>query len=152
MPNQQQIQPPKLRRLFLAAVCLVVLLAVYLFQRFDYFNLLFGSSAEGNNFGFIFNKSLRLLVNDAACLGLIWSLFHNRRYLSLATYLLLVEVLVILPLYFWIKLSLEGTSEISSPLLSQIHRLIVNPTLMILLIVSFFYQRFRNQRNTVYNK
>ncbi len=61
--------------------------------------------------------------------------------MKVAFLLFLVELFIILPLYFWIKLSTEGDSELSSPLLSQIHRLIINPTLMILLIVSFLYQK-----------
>jgi hypothetical protein len=56
-----------------------------------------------------------------------------------------VEVFLLLPAYFIVKLTLEGDSEISSPLLSQIHRLIVNPLLMFLLMVGFVYQRVRTK-------
>jgi exosortase F-associated protein len=74
---------------------------------------------------------------------LIYAWFKERKYLTLSFYLFLVEVGLLLPIYFIVKLSLEGDSEISSPLLSQIHRLIVNPLLMFLLMVGFIYQRVR---------
>jgi exosortase F-associated protein len=92
---------------------------------------------------FILNKTCRLVVNDLACFLLILALFQDRRYLKLAWWLFLFELLVLLPIYFAVKLTLEGDSEISSPLLSQVHRLIVNPMLMILLMAGFFYQRSR---------
>jgi len=52
------------------------------------------------------------------------------------------EFFILLPIYFIMKLSLEGDSEISSPLLSQLHRMIVNPLLMIILILGLVYQDF----------
>jgi hypothetical protein len=53
-----------------------------------------------------------------------------------------VELFVVLPIYFLLKLNLEGASEISSPLLSFIHRLIVNPMLMVLTGIALAYQKF----------
>ena len=76
-----------------------------------------------------------------ACFLLIYALFRHKSYLRVAFVVFLFEILILLPFYFSIKLYLEGDSEISSPLLSHLHRLIINPTLMILLIVGFFYQR-----------
>jgi exosortase F-associated protein len=77
---------------------------------------------------------------------IIWAVFQEQKYVKVAWYVFLIEVLVILPVYFAIKLSLEGDSEISSPLLSQIHRMIVNPMLMFLLMAGFFYQRMKTNR------
>lgn len=84
-----------------------------------------------------------MVFNDLACMILILVLFKERKYLVISFYLFLAELLVVLPLYFIIKLSVEGDSEISSPLFSQIHRIVVNPILMILLMFGFFYQRIR---------
>lgn len=124
---------------------LLVLMLVYVFQRVDFF------SAVGTAFGyegaafpytrFAFNRTIRMVLNDTACLVLISIWFRDRRYTRLAGYLFLIEVFLILPVYLWIKFSLEGDSEISSPILSQVHRLIVNPMLMLLLMVAFVYQR-----------
>ena len=112
---------------------------VYVFQRINIAGLLGDLSPNGI---FIINRTARLVVNDMACLLIISGLFKGKNYLKIAFWVFLVELLVILPLYFMVKLSLEGDSEISSPLLSQVHRLVVNPMLMLLLVAGFFYQRF----------
>jgi hypothetical protein len=85
---------------------------------------------------------LRLLANDLICFFMISSIFKEKSYRQIAFVVFMIELLVILPIYLFLKLSLEGTSEISSPLLSFIHRLIVNPTLMILTGIGLAYQKF----------
>ena len=118
---------------------MVVLGLVYLFQRINVAGL-FGDLSP--NLTFIINRTARLIVNDLACFLIILGLFREKSYLKIAFWVFLVELLVILPIYLVIKLNVEGDAEISSPLLSHIHRLIVNPMLMILLIAGFFYQKF----------
>lgn len=129
---------------------LLVLVLVFVFQRFNYAVALTSFLPEGlqitqPNTVFIVNKTIRLVLNDVACMVLIYAWFKERKYLTLSFYLFLVEVFLLLPVYFIVKLTLEGDSEISSPLLSQIHRLIVNPLLMFLLMVGFVYQRVRTK-------
>ncbi len=127
----------------------LMLVMVFVFQKVVYFHWiqgLFGISTSVWPYApFVVNKVLRFLMNDAICIFFIYILFKEKKYMRVAFFLFLIELLIILPLYFWIKLSLEGDSELSSPLLSQIHRLIINPTLMILLIVSFLYQKKRTE-------
>ena len=136
----------KWRSISLIAISLLTLAIVYVFQQWDYLNSfahLFGSKTTfGPTASFVFNKAVRLILNDALCLLLIYSLFREKKYLRIAFLVLCFEFLVMLPLYLIVKLNLEGPSEISSPLLSQIHRLIVNPMLMLILIVGFYYQKF----------
>ena len=134
----------KLYNISLIAISLLLLAIVYVFQRWDYLSAIAGvfGTDFGPTTGFIFNKTLRLIVNDALCFLLIYSLFREKKYLRIAFLVFCFELFVMLPLYLIVKLSLEGSSEISSPLLSQIHRLIVNPMLMLILIVAFYYQRF----------
>ena len=132
-------------RALLVILSLALLGSVYLFQRMNYLELLTGSGATPA-LDFIFNKTVRLIINDLGCIILIYALFQERKYLRVAFVLFCIELLILLPAYLTIKLSLEGTSEISSPLLSPIHRLIVNPMLMIMLIVAFYYQRYRERR------
>jgi exosortase F-associated protein len=141
----------KLRPRFCLRCCLfligtAILAAVYIFQGINPSAILrdFHPNAV-----FIVNRIIRLILNDLACFLIILALFRERKYLILAFWVFLLELLLILPLYLALKLALEGPSEISSPLLSHIHRLIVNPMLMILLIAGFFYQRFLGrQRQT----
>jgi exosortase F-associated protein len=125
----------------LVGLCLIGLSFVYVFQKTDYYSIFFGSIHQSKA-TFIFNKSFRLIVNDLLCLLLVYALFHDRKYIKLASLVLVVELFVIMPFYFWIKLKIEGSSEISSPLLSQIHRLIVNPLLMGILILGLYYQKY----------
>ncbi len=142
MENQKQ-PPPKF---ILIGLGLLGLVLVYLFQRMDYLNFIWvwlgGNAVTNSNAIFIFNKSFRLVLNDLLCFVIIYSLFHEKKYLRIAFLVFCLEFFFILPVYLIVKLRVEGDSEISSPLLSQIHRLIVNPMLMLLLMVAFYYQRF----------
>jgi hypothetical protein len=141
------------KRISLLVVALLILSAVYLFQRYNFMAIVLsliganGQSAHPYVY-FVFNKSLRLILNDFACFLLIYVFFREQKYLHVAFYVALLEVLILLPLYFVLKLSLEGDSEISSPLLSQLHRLIINPMLMILLMIGFLYQRLLKKEIT----
>ena len=90
---------------------------------------------------FVVKKVIRVLLNDFFMLIFIAAWFKDPKVTRLAIFIEVVDGLVLLPLYLVFKLSLEGTSEISAPLLSQFHRLIVNPTLMILLIPAVYFQK-----------
>lgn len=126
-------------RWFAGFLALTILAAAYLFQKIDVAAFM---GIDSPNAKFIVNKLTRFLLNDGACLLLITAIFNKPKYLLVSTWLFLAELLIFLPLYFILKLSLEGNSEISSPLLSQLHRMIVNPLLMIVLMMGFFYQDF----------
>ena len=132
--------------ILLIAGSLLLLAGMYLFQQFNFLGAVIKAVKSQFQpvpyFTFVFNKTLRLLVNDGACMVLIYALFKKKAYIKVAGLVLLAELLVLLPLYFVLKYIWEGDSEISSPLLSQLHRLIINPTLMIILIVAFYYQRY----------
>jgi exosortase F-associated protein len=135
-----------MKKNLLIATALIGLILIFLFQKVSYAGLwnLFAPQAfsiENVNVVFIFNKTLRLILNDALCMLLIWSFFENRSYFRVAFLLFLTELVLVLPIYFFFKLRLEGPSELSSPLLSQIHRMVVNPLLMFLLILGFMYQQ-----------
>jgi hypothetical protein len=122
--------------------CLLFFLLIYTFQRqwltFTQVNL----STYHPYLPFILNRTVRLIVNDGLCLLLFVALFNRKEELKLATAVFLIELLIILPIYFVIKLSWEGDIEISSPLLSFVHRLIVNPLLMFVLMVGLLLQRY----------
>jgi exosortase F-associated protein len=126
-------------RWVLGLLAVVLLSATYLFQRLDFAGYAGIDSAVPR---FIANRTLRFLLNDCACLMLVVAIFNKASYLRLSFWVFLAELLVLLPIYFIVKLSLEGDSEISSPLLSQIHRMIVNPLLMLVLIAALLYQDY----------
>ncbi len=119
------------------AFALTGLLIVYLFQNSNYSGFLFTNvSAQ-----FIINKSIRVLLNDIFMLIVIAALFKDKSITRFALWIQLVDFFILLPVYLILKLTLEGTSELSSPLLSQFHRLIVNPTFMILLVPAVYFQK-----------
>jgi len=136
-------------RAALLSAGLVILATVYIFQRVNLAALL---GDFHPNVIFVINRTARLVLNDFACMLIIFALFKDPKYLKVAFWVFLIELFVLLPVYFSIKLALEGDSEISSPLLSQVHRLIVNPMLMILLMVGFFYQRHVRKFNGLTDK
>lgn len=141
-----------MKKKLLITGALIILAVVYVQQRFNYAGLINYILPQALEIGhantvFIINKTIRLILNDLACLMLISALFPGKVYMKAAFYLFLLELFVLLPVYFMIKLSLEGPSEISSPLLSQIHRLIVNPLLMFLLMIGFLYQRLSRKKS-----
>jgi exosortase F-associated protein len=141
-----------MKRYLLLGFALLVLVMVYLFQRGSYatiWNKLLPHvlSIESANGIFIFNRCVRLILNDLACMIIIWFFFKEPKYLKAAFLIFCIELLVILPIYLVVKLTLEGPSELSSPLLSQIHRIIVNPLLMIILMIGFVYQRLQSKKS-----
>lgn len=125
-------------------VCILGLLAMYLLQRTDYFGLLMkivNASDPNPNMDFAFNRAFRLVVNDLLCMGIIYFQFREKQFLKIGFWVFMLELLLILPIYLFIKLKWEGPTEISSPLLSPIHRMVVNPLLMIVLIAGLLFQK-----------
>lgn len=90
---------------------------------------------------FIIKKFLRVLLNDTCMFLLTYAWFKSSTITRLALWIQAIDIVILIPLYLLAKLSFEGAEEISNPLLSQWHRLIVNPTLMVLLIPAIYYQR-----------
>ncbi len=132
------------KRLALLFIAIVLLVLIYSFQQVSYFDILNVFQIKRYpNLVFVINKSIRLVLNDFACLLIIYALFQERKYLVFGSIIQLIEVFILMPIYFIIKLRFEGDSEISSPLLSQIHRLIVNPVLMLLFITGLLLQKYR---------
>lgn len=140
-------KPGQFRSAILVLAAVSLLVSVYVFQRTN----LIGpdgvfTTTSSSNLVFITNRVIRLILNDFACFLLIYAFFRESAYIRVAFFVFLIELLVILPVYLFLKLSLEGDSEISSPLLALIHRLIVNPTLMLLLMAGFVYQKNLRKR------
>lgn len=134
------------KQLLLLAACGMALLLVYLSQRWSYATVVGLDSITNPNVAFAFNRTVRLLLNDGICLVVFRIVFADRPvYRHWAWNLLLVEVLIILPIYLVVKLSLEGPTEISSPLLSTIHRMIVNPLLMGILLAACYIQELKTK-------
>lgn len=129
----------------LIIIALTGLSLVYLFQQSD---IVYWITQNKNhpNLHFSINRGVRLLLNDIFMLLFIAAWFQDRSITRLALVIQLIDFSLLLPLYLFIKLTWEGDAEISSPLLSQFHRLVVNPTLMILLIPAVYFQRLMKKQ------
>ena len=125
------------RRVAVGIFCIGGLVAVFLFQRTDIAGLI---GVDSNINRFLLNRTIRFLLNDALTIGLIYALFVERKYVIFAVYVQLAGVVLFLLPYFVLKIYFPSYN---GPLISFLHRLIVNPTLLMSLIPAFYYQNRR---------
>jgi len=125
----------------LISFAIIGVISTYLFQDFNFIS--YWSLSEDAQF--ILRKTLRVLLNDLFMLIFVIAWFNKQKITRLAVIVQIIDSLILLPLYLVLKLSMEGSSEISLPLLSQLHRLIVNPTLMILLIPAVYFEKLSDK-------
>ncbi|WP_414693425.1 exosortase F system-associated membrane protein [Ohtaekwangia sp.] len=112
------------------------LAVVFLFQRInlaEIFNL-----ATTPIYQFIINRSIRFLLNDLLTIALIYALFYERKYVIFSFWIQGIGIVFLLIPYFILKMHYP---TYNGPLLSFLHRLILNPTLLLLLIPAFYYQK-----------
>lgn len=112
------------------------LVMVFLFQRFDVAALL--GISDPPIARFLFNRTVRFLLNDAFAIGLIYALFKERKYVIFSLYVQVAGVVLFLLPYFVLKIYFP---HYNGPMISFLHRLILNPTLLMLLIPAFYYQK-----------
>jgi exosortase F-associated protein len=129
---------PRTLRWMLGAACVAGLVLVFLFQRIDLAGAWHLAHAPIHKF--LINRTIRFLVNDLLAIGLIYALFYERKYLVFAVWVQVVGTVLFLLPYFVLKLYFP---LYNGPLISYLHRLILNPTLLMLLIPAFYYQRTR---------
>ncbi len=115
------------------------LLLLFLFQRINLAAML---HLDDTTAMFIFNKTFRFVVNDVLMIGIIFSLFAQKRFILFALAVQVIGIVFVLIPYFVLKLYFHTGN---GPLVSFLHRLILNPTLMALLIPAFWLQT-RNRK------
>src|SRR5688572_14719477 len=128
-----------LSRIIIGGLCVCGLVAVFLFQRIDVAGFL---AAETFIHKFLINRMFRFLLNDAFAIGLIYALFQERKYVIFSLYVQIVGMVLFLFPYFVLKVYWP---RYNGPLISFLHRLILNPTLLMLLIPAFYYQRSKER-------
>lgn len=139
----------QIRRYLVGTACLIVLVLVYLFQREWFYSGFYDTGASSDKvpdfdpLKFFISKYTRFLINDTMALGILWSLFYEKKYMNFAFAVFLVEAIVLMPFYItgviWFWDSLRW-------FLSHLHRLVVNPFFMMLLIPAFYYQKNSSAR------
>lgn len=123
-------------RIFVGVICVFGLASVFLFQRIDIAEFLGVETIPINKF--LINRTIRFLLNDAFAIGLIYSLFRERKYIIFSLYVQLAGMVLVLFPYFVLKIYWP---RYNGPLISFLHRLVLNPTLLMLLIPAFYYQK-----------
>ena len=121
-------------RITVGIISVLGLVFVFIFQRWD-IGALVGIETHINRF--LLNRTIRFLLNDAFTIGLIYALFAERKYVIFSLYVQLAGVIFFLAPYFVLKVYFP---TYNGPLISFLHRLILNPTLLMLLIPAFYYQ------------
>ncbi|MHB1277097.1 MAG: exosortase F system-associated membrane protein, partial [Bacteroidia bacterium] len=107
-------------------------------QEFDYTRLAMreGQYAEGHipageSWRFVVNKSIRFLLNDLFSLVFIFGLFQKRSYMQLALLVMGFGLFILLPSYLILAIQFK---ESAFHLLTFLHRITMNPWLMLVLI------------------
>jgi exosortase F-associated protein len=123
------------RRITLGILAVLGLLALFVFQKFNYAQSFDGLSPASE---FVFNRTVRFILNDSLSILLIYAIFFERKYVVFAAWVQLIGLLFLLIPYFLLRIYWP---EHNGPLLNFLHRIIINPTLMLLLIPALFHQR-----------
>jgi len=134
------------RNKYFVFIGLLGLVIVYIFQAqlfYDPFvNHLFNPMnpvlPEYSASKYIFAKSLRYILNDGFALMVIWGLFKNQSYVRFAVIIFFIGFLILLPLYLFLAMNYFIDTQ---AFLNHLHRLVLNPVLMMLLIPAFYYQQ-----------
>jgi exosortase F-associated protein len=121
-------------RIITGISCATGLVLVFLFQRIDIASKLGVNAVMAK---FFINRAIRFLLNDALAIGLIYALFREKKYVLFSLWVQAAGVVLILVPYFVLKFNFPNYN---GPLISYLHRLILNPTLLLLLIPAFYYQ------------
>jgi len=122
-------------RITAGIVAVTALVLIFLFQRIDLAGYL---GAEQTITRFLINRTIRFILNDVFAILLIYALFEQRKYVLFAFYVQMAGMVLILFPYFLLKLQYPSYN---GPLISFLHRLVLNPTLMLLLIPAFYFQK-----------
>ena len=131
-------------RIITGASCLLGLLLVFIFQNIDLASSLF--HVDDRAARFLVNRSIRFFLNDTLAIGLIYGLFGERKYVIFSLWVQLAGLLFFLIPYLILKINYP---DYNGPMVSFLHRLILNPTILLLLIPAFYYQKARANKNGV---
>jgi exosortase F-associated protein len=135
----------KEKRIVLGLIGLLGLIGVYVFQYQIFYDPLNGlpltSKGLPDNFNaglFAWQKLIRYLLNDGFAMLLLFALFPEKKYMRFAMLVILLGLIFLLPLYL---ILFTFFPETTYSYLNHLHRIVMNPVLMMLLIPAFYYQK-----------
>ncbi len=130
-------------RFFVIFVCLLILFISYHFKAVN-FSAVFTESAwqydlngrlVASKWAFGVNKTFRFFLNDLLTIALIQALFMNRKYTQFSFGVMLFSLFILLPMFF-----LGNALSWPGSIIAMLHRLTMNPVLLMLLIPAFYFQ------------
>lgn len=139
-----------LRQILLVLLAICGWGVVYVLQQFDFTRMQLipglyeqGHIEVGDYWRFSINKIIRFTLNDLLSVLFIYGIFQERKYVRLAFGVMFLGLFLLLPTYLIANylMGVEGFHK-----LQFLHRITMNPVLMILLIPAIFYDK--SQRNT----
>lgn len=139
LSNIRNIEDWQKRGIILSAA-VAILVLVYLFQHLNYIAILLGQNVQnvGPKTVFSINKTIRFIINDTMTVLVIYAVFYNRKYVVFAIAVQVFGLLVLLPTYLVFKWHYPGYN---GPMINYLHRLTLNPVLLMMLIPVFMFQR-----------
>lgn len=132
-------------RWLLGIVSVAGLLLIFLFQRFDW-SALFGLTGLEKIEKFVLNRLIRFVLNDVFGVLLVLSLFGKKNLAIIAVYVQILGFVFVMIPYVILKLNYPAYN---GPMISFLHRLILNPLLIYLLVFFFWYQKKNNRGTTL---
>jgi exosortase F-associated protein len=115
------------------------LVVFFLLQQIDFAAYLF--PLQDTRWIFIVNRTIRFLVNDFLAIALIYALFVERKYVIFALWVQVAGLVFLLLPYFMLK---YRWPTYNGPMINFLHRIILNPTLLLLLIPAFYFQQHKH--------
>jgi exosortase F-associated protein len=125
-------------RWLLGVTCLLGLVAIFLSQHVDWASKLIYFSNVSHRF--LWNRTIRFLLNDLFAIGLLYALFPEKKYVVFAFWVQAAGFIFLLLPYFFLKVQFP---RYNGPLINFLHRIVLNPTLLLLLIPAFYWQKKR---------
>lgn len=123
-------------RWVLGLSCLFGLVVIFLSQHIDWAAHVFYFAEISHRF--LWNRTMRFLLNDLLAIGLLYALFPEKKYVLFAFWVQAFGFVFLLVPYFILKVQFP---RYNGPLLNFLHRIVLNPTLLLLLIPAFYWQK-----------
>jgi len=140
-----------LNRKLAIAIGIVGLVTVYILQRVLFYDpfLDFTYDHVNNNYPefstgkYIMSKLFRFVLNDGFAIAIIYGVFGPGKYVKFAAVIFLVGLVILLPIYLILVLNFFHETY---SYLNHLHRLVLNPVLMMLLIPAFYAQKTKETK------
>lgn len=125
-------------RIILGVFALTCLIAIFIWQKTNVAAFL---GVRDGIVQFLVNRSIRFFLNDALTIILLYAIFYNRKSVLFAIYVQLAGTILLFVPYCLLKVAFP---IYDGPLISFLHRLVINPVILLLLIPALYLRDKQN--------